>query len=686
MAMAVAAKDQSDAALGSHQGLQDGYDPRDMDIKLEPEFYTCAFVSPLQLGAGGRAHSERLCGECFFTLAMLIVGAMQCITVFGMSAYLVEQDKGYTDEFQLSTLLFAEGASTMPLGRAQDLCGTFDHIALEHASGSHSLRTPDGTSYTGTPSMPIFHTYKMPSGSWVFNSQGGHDSYVDKLLRVLHAVQWSFGALSENMLNSTVDYGILLVVMVAILWFYVLFELRKITKFVFVLHHLKGKGLIEGRAGTTSFNKVDGILAIERLNMNAFVVGCICVTMRFAVVCMMVVWGTGLLAASWNKLSLVLNALAIGIVFEIDVIIAYAVVDQNTISRVEKLKPITIRMPKWTLTEARKPMNHYDIIFSLVSILAVVMGAMLVRYHQVHTNAHALHTAGALCLFSGPTPQGRQDVVAPVPGFCESLLSVTCGPSVEGAGSYHGPCLVTDQNIFQERSVMLHADSELFENMYDKNGQRRSMSEWGRPQKRLTSSKTWISDEYLNLFRRVCVQLYQPAGAVDMRIVDPSIGMTTYSAPFYCSREKLFQAVFGKAVHNFDDWSTTFDLREANIVAALDRCRMTADNSAAVQVPAGSPSPAVKPAVPKPIRIDASRDHQPKSDDHPLPPATSAVASPGKFLRVKRQRTHQEVDQWPGTPLTPWHRHNVTSLHAKRHRHRHRHHQEVSLEPMSGGS
>jgi len=637
-------------------GLQDGHNPGDMDIKLEAEFYTCAFVSPLQLGQQ-RCHTKRMWGECFFTLAMLIVACMQCITVFGMSAYLVERDKGYTDEFKLSTLLFAEGASTIPLGRAQDLCGTFDHIALDQVAGTKRLRMPDGTEFSGTNTTPIFHTYKMPSGSWVFTSQSADDSSVDRLLRVLQGARWSSDRLYDNydnFLAARINYGILFVVMVAILWYHVLFELRKITQFVFVLHHLRNKGFVEGREGTTSFNKADGTLAIEHLNMKSYIVGCICITMRAAVVFMMMTWGTGLLTASWNMLQLVLNALAISIIFEIDVIVAYAVVDHNTISRIENIQPITVRMPSWTFSDSRRAMNNADILFSLVMILGVIAGAMSVRSYQVDTQRHALHNTAALCLFAGPTPHGRQDVLAPVPGFCESLLSLTCGPSVRGSGSSHGPCLVTDQNIFKDRSVMLYADSDLFENMYDKNGHRRSMSKWGRPQKKLTSSRTWTSDENLNIFRRVCSQLYQPVATVDMRTVDASTGMTMHSAPFYCPREKLFQAVFGTAVTDFDKWSSTFDLGSSDIVAALDRCRMLPDGAAVLS----GPSLTAAPAYPngKPMDIPQQPDEYPRPyptvapaavpdvpEGHPLPMVAYASAQPGKFLRVNSHGAHQEV-------------------------------------------
>lgn len=121
-----------------------------MEIKLEPEFYTAAFCSPLQMHQK-RQRYERVCGECFFTVAMLAVAVMQCLTVFGMSTYLLEKDRGYMDEFKLTTGLFTSGV-TMASGSSRDLCGHFNHIALTSFNGEESIAMADGTYHKG-PSL-----------------------------------------------------------------------------------------------------------------------------------------------------------------------------------------------------------------------------------------------------------------------------------------------------------------------------------------------------------------------------------------------------------------------------------------------------------------------------------------------------------------------------------------------------
>merc|ERR1719326_391705 len=101
-----------------------------------------------------------------------------------------------------------------------------------------------------------------------------------------------------------------------------------------------------------------------------------------------------------------------------------------------------------------------DLLCSIFMLLGVFIAAMYCRKIQVTGHTHQLHNAAALCLFAGPAPLTMPNVVAPVPGFCESLLSLTCAPKVTGNGTQHGPCLITDQNVFQDRSVMHYANDK----------------------------------------------------------------------------------------------------------------------------------------------------------------------------------------------------------------------------------
>lgn len=249
---------------------------------------------------------------------------------------------------------------------------------------------------------------------------------------------------------------------------------------------------------------------------------------------------------------------------------------------------------------------------------------------------------------------GQPDVMAPVPGFCESLLSMTCAPNVTGVGSSHGPCLVTDQNIFKERSVMLYGDGELFDGMYDSSGKRQSMTAWGEPNARLRNTRTWENEPNLNLFRRVCTQMYQPRGTLDKRIVDPSLGLTMYAAPFSCPRKDLFQAVFGKAGQNFNDWSTKLDLRNPEIVAALDSCHNSYVSAGPAPAPAlvdSAPAPADRqePQVPAGVRPQGDVDSRPSSftvgADVDYSDSADSSKPIRRFRQIVRHGKHREVSR-----------------------------------------
>jgi len=632
---------------------QGRYHQGDMSITLEPEFYTAAFVSPLHLHQQ-RKWYERAGGEAFFTLGMIGVAIMQCLTVFGMASYLAEKDSGYMDEFKLGTGLFTTGGATLSQAHSKDLCGTFNHIGLHQLAGVNTIGMTDGTTFQGTPDFPMFHSYKMPSGRWTFHSIGGDESYIDKQLRIVHdvSVKDNLGNLS----NFRVEYGVLLVIMVGWLWYHVLYEIQKILKFSFVLTHFWGKGLVKGSHDTTDWDPDTGEITIVGLTYNAFAVGCLSATLRITVVIMMLIWGTSLLASSSNKLSLVLNSLAIGIVFELDVIIAYAVIDHNTMQRIENIKPVTVTALRETLHYS----YYMDLLFSIAMFIAVLGGALMVRHAQVNEHIHQLHNAAALCLFAGPTPEALPNVMAPVPGFCESLLSLTCAPNVSGAGnssSQHGPCLVTDMNVFHDKSMMLYADTDIFEGMHDKNGKRRSMADWGPPAAKLRD--TWTDDQHLNLFRRVCTQLYDPSSNVDKRIVDQGLSLTMYSAPFYCPREELFDAVFGDVKHDFNHWASTLDLKSDKIFAALDRCHKAKfaygkKNSTAV---APTVTPENSHALPVAFPAELAKAYE--APDGIRPAASNLLRHPSHHKVHRHHDPHK------------FHRHHARKIHHKAHQAHH---------------
>ena len=124
--------------------------------------------------------------------------------------------------------------------------------------------------------------------------------------------------------------------------------------------------------------------------------------------------------------------------------------------------------------------------------------------------------------------------------------------------------------------------------------------------------------------------------------MDSNVGLTMYSAPFYCPRDRLFDAVFGKAAKNFKEWSASFDLGSDSIVAALDHCQAsppvaavrTQDDTTQSQtsiVEGGAQSP----SGPLPVS-------QPMAPAPAPEPAVDAAAVPAStnLLRATHYQTH----------------------------------------------
>merc|ERR1719440_1256807 len=102
----------------------------------------------------------------------------------------------------------------MSLSSQQDVCGKFNQIPLRHIGVNFNyLRTQDGTLYQETDNAAIFHSYKMPSGSWVFDSNSGDESYVEMLLRVLQQSTTTHNLWSKlsHLQEFRVEFGMLFV-------------------------------------------------------------------------------------------------------------------------------------------------------------------------------------------------------------------------------------------------------------------------------------------------------------------------------------------------------------------------------------------------------------------------------------------------------------------------------------------
>lgn len=168
---------------------------------------------------------------------------------------------------------------------------------------------------------------------------------------------------------------------------------------------------------------------------------------------------------------------------------------------------------------------------------------------------------------------------------------------MKGVGSANGPCVVTDQGVFTEwqATYKLYPNDQLFQGM----GSEKSYMAWGSAQKGLFDDRAWTSD----LLRKICIQLWQPAHSVDHRVVDIAGGEKNWGAPFFCSRDLVYPAIFGstrpvKGTSEGTEGSITFhmeDLRSDRAARAIDACRD--QHAAAFVVNSTSKAQAARPTA-----------------------------------------------------------------------------------------
>merc|ERR1712113_735916 len=93
--------------------------------------------------------------------------------------------------------------------------------------------------------------------------------------------------------------------------------------------------------------------------------------------------------------------------------------------------------------------------------------ACVARWYQCVVFGQYFRMTAAICLFAGPTiPFADHSKMAPVAGFCDSLLGVSCAPHVEPKQTAlrHGYCVITDQTTMTSPTIQYYLDDP---NLYD---------------------------------------------------------------------------------------------------------------------------------------------------------------------------------------------------------------------------
>lgn len=534
----------------------------DPTCELEKDLYTDAVISLLRLPVGFDATPARdWAARIIPILAMIAVAGMQ------LSVTRVVHDHIYHSLLNgrwsiLDTAMerLVGANSTMPPWLASEICGQYDQREIVDGPMDKVVMS-DGTVFTHGQGRPLWYTVKLASDSWDPRSISPKETSILDEARFVA---------EEGCFGFALGFSLLFISMAAIWYLTIIVEYRNIMSFAAMLSCIS---TVEGEDRFALKKDANGKFTVQHLTRSAKAAGVLCVMLRMTIATYLLYCGSLLLVFSTTKMSLIFTSLALGFVLNLDNIVYVAIVSTLKQRFLSDLHPVAFpRPPQLGLSV----MRSFEVLMPVLALFFCGAAAFGIRFYQVGIFHTFYNDAAALCLFSGPTPGGRSDVLAPVPGLCETLLSMSCAPVASGPGADRGPCVVTDQGVFREAvpNHQFYADEELFEGMTGADGVPRGFRDWGAP-------KAELYDDYwtTNLLRKVCLQLWRPGpgSSLDTRVVDTATGQVQQGAPFYCAKAQLFQPIFGSVrpvpQENVGVWSFSVqDLQNPHTSAAIDGC------------------------------------------------------------------------------------------------------------------
>mmetsp|Transcript_97220 Transcript_97220/g.178179 ORF Transcript_97220/g.178179 Transcript_97220/m.178179 type:complete len:692 (-) Transcript_97220:40-2115(-) len=513
------------------------------------------------------------------TLAVIAVSGLQLLMAWATFNY-VRNNMILTLRNPLLTSyeMYVGSNQTLPKGLVDSLCGQYDDQVMEVGRNGplNHISMPDGSVYKPSDEYDMFYNIKSPFRVFNYAKLGIDDrSVLDNTLYVIHE------GLTFNPLGDGAGYSCLFILMMAMWLFAVLIEFRTIFHNSTVLLHFKNDPAAEHNF---ELNETEDKYKLVKMTTKAYLVLFFNIFSRFLVAVALLITGCFLIVYTTNKMDLILNALAILFVIEIDQILYYATVSGSHQRHIEDLEPIEIELPPKSLAWSvwHISANLMPIIPFLVNFTA----AALLRLWQLRIFKSYFKMTAAICLFAGPMPEGMSNVVAPIAGFCDSLLGITCAPDVSPASTAvaHGHCVITDQRVATIGTTFLYLDDpELFEGRVAKSGAVNSWASWGAGNPVLYEKAIWNFGPYQDIMRKNCLQMYQVSGYPENRLVDDDVIETMPGAPFYCQREDLWKAVFGAftdgresatdiTMTNIDQVAT---LDSPDVIKAIDACKST---------------------------------------------------------------------------------------------------------------
>jgi len=222
--------------------------------------------------------------------------------------------------------------------------------------------------------------------------------------------------------------------------------------------------------------------------------------------------GINFLMHTTSKVDLLLNSLGLAFILELDDIIFSAIIAKTQQHFVSNLEPI-----KYVSRVPERYLKVHRFTFPPLAIALCLVVTLSSRSVQLNEFGTLFNLSSSLCLFGGPSqPSVTQPHFAPMPGFCESLLSLTCAASpLQLPNSTAGSCVITDFDVPWPKNVAVASNVSIWPaDLFQK-------SSSGSPWEYKWSEDPKVVEKFslhslhrpatLDILRRACASMYEPA-------------------------------------------------------------------------------------------------------------------------------------------------------------------------------
>lgn len=369
-------------------------------IDVDEDLYTNVMLSMLSTGDNFATKTSSL-------LLIILVAFLQCILSFAIYKHVqIAMSWGtssikahsihsvYSDFLHNNRLAYIR----MQLQDVTEICGDFEYNLIETGLG--------GTNWTS-----YFEYEKVPVNSWhAWQIPPTERSLIDEARYVLENEQYIY-----------VYY------IVTFMWILsIIYGFRRILQLCMAIGHLP---ILKHRHDPI-LRKDEDEFEILALTYPAKLIGVACVLYRIFISSIITWVGCQFLLWTTVNIDLILNALALTFVLELDEITYKAAISTSRQNLISKLKRLSYRDP----TESKRCRSFNKI--SMVLCILGTSGAATFALRQVQHAAYMdmFTVAASLCLFQGPTPGYWSQFRAtfPVPGFCETVLDLKCEAPIVG--------------------------------------------------------------------------------------------------------------------------------------------------------------------------------------------------------------------------------------------------------------